>query len=96
MNYTDILISPILSEKSVAMKDANNRYCFKVNVKANKTEIKKAVEEFFKVKVTDVRTALVAGKLHRMGRNQGYRSDWKKAMVTVKEGQKIDFSALPK
>jgi len=96
MNFTEILISPILSEKSVGLKDAENRYTFKVNPKATKPEIKKAIETLFKVKVKAVRTANVTGKLHRVGRHEGYRSDWKKAMVTVQEGQKIDVTDLPK
>ena len=96
MNFTEVLISPILSEKSVQMKDAQNRYTFKVNPKANKSEIKKAVETLFKVKVTAVRTANQSGKLHKVGRYEGYRSDWKKAMVSVKAGQKIDMTDLPK
>ena len=96
MNFTDVLISPILSEKSVTMKDEQNRYCFKVNPKANKTEIKKAIETLFKVTVKAVRTANMPGKLHKVGRHEGYRSDWKKAMVTVKAGQKIDVTDLPK
>ena len=96
MNFTEVLISPILSEKSVQMKDSQNRYTFKVNPKANKSEIKKAVETLFKVKVTAVRTANQPGKLHKVGRYEGYRSDWKKAMVSVKAGQKIDMTDLPK
>ena len=96
MNFTEVLISPILSEKSVTMKDAENRYSFVVHQKATKPEIKKAIETLFKVKVEKVRTANVPGKLHRVGRHEGYRSDWKKAMVTVKAGQKIDVTDLPK
>ena len=96
MNFTEVLISPILSEKSVTMKDTQNRYSFRVNPSANKTEIKKAVEALFKVKVEAVRTANMPGKLHKVGRHEGYRSDWKKAMVTVKAGQKIDVTDLPK
>ena len=96
MNFTEVLISPILSEKSVIMKDSQNRYTFRVNPKSNKTEIKKAIETVFKVKVTAVRTANLPGKLHKVGRYEGYRSDWKKAMVTVKAGQKIDMTDLPK
>lgn len=96
MNFTEVLISPILSEKSVSLKDAENRYSFRVNPRANKTEIKKAVEALFKVKVEAVRTANMPGKLHKVGRHEGYRSDWKKAMVTVKAGQKIDVTNLPK
>jgi large subunit ribosomal protein L23 len=96
MNFTEVLIAPILSEKSVIAKDTENRYTFRVNPKANKTEIKKSIETLFKVKVTAVRTANLPGKLHRVGRHEGYRSDWKKAIVTVKAGQKIDMTDLPK
>ncbi len=96
MNFTEVLISPILSEKSVIAKDEQNRYTFRVNPAANKTEIRKAVETLFKVKVSAVRTANIPGKLHRVGRHEGYRSDWKKAIVTVKAGQKIDMTDLPK
>ncbi|OGR80992.1 MAG: 50S ribosomal protein L23 [Elusimicrobia bacterium GWC2_64_44] len=96
MNFTEVLIAPILSEKSVILKDTENRYTFRVNPKSNKTEIKKAIETLFKVKVTAVRTANLPGKLHKVGRHEGYRSDWKKAVVTVKAGQKIDMTDLPK
>lgn len=96
MNFTEVLIAPILSEKSVTLKDTENRYTFRVNPKSNKTEIKKAIETLFKVKVTAVRTANLPGKLHKVGRYEGYRSDWKKAVVTVKAGQKIDMTDLPK
>ncbi|KAF0126343.1 MAG: large subunit ribosomal protein L23 [Elusimicrobia bacterium] len=91
-----ILISPILSEKSVTQKDDENRYTFRVAVTANKTEIKKAVEELFKVKVSAVNTVKVHGKYHKVGRHEGRRSDWKKAIITVKQGQKIDVTDLPK
>jgi len=96
MNFTEVLISPILSEKSVTMKDKHNCYSFVVTPKATKPEIKKAIESLFKVKVKSVRTCTVPGKLHKVGRNEGYRSDWKKAMVTVQAGQKIDVTDLPK
>jgi large subunit ribosomal protein L23 len=91
-----ILLAPILSEKSVILRDKENRYGFKVDPTANKIEIKHAVETVFKVKVEKVRTLNVHGKMHRVGKYQGMRSDWKKAFVTVKEGQKIDLTSLPK
>ena len=96
MNFAEVLVSPILSEKSIILKDTQNRYTFRVNPKSNKSEIKKAIETLFKVKVTAVRTANLPGKLHKVGRHEGYRSDWKKAIVTVKAGQKIDMTDLPK
>ncbi|MCX5784717.1 MAG: 50S ribosomal protein L23 [Elusimicrobia bacterium] len=95
-DFTDVLITPILSEKSMMLKDKENRYSFRVNPLANKVEIKKAVEALFKVKVEAVRTANMPGKMHRVGRSEGKRSDWKKAVVTVKTGQKIDMTDLPK
>ncbi|MDQ7773692.1 MAG: 50S ribosomal protein L23 [Elusimicrobiales bacterium] len=95
-NVSGILISPILSEKSVTQKDEENRYTFKVAASANKTEIRKAVEELFKVKVSAVNTVSMHGKFHKVGRYEGRRSDWKKAIVTVKQGQKIDVTDLPK
>ncbi|HNT98328.1 MAG TPA: 50S ribosomal protein L23 [Elusimicrobiales bacterium] len=95
-NVSGILISPILSEKSVTQKDEANRYTFRVAAAANKTEIRKAVESLFKVKVSAVNTVSVRGKFHRVGRSEGRRSDWKKAIITVKQGQKIDVTDLPK
>jgi len=73
-----------------------NRYTFRVAAAANKTEIRKAVESLFKVKVSAVNTVSVRGKFHRVGRSEGRRSDWKKAIITVKQGQKIDVTDLPK
>lgn len=93
---SEVLISPVLSEKSVTAKDAQNRYTFKVRTSANKVDIRKAVETVFKVKVDKVRTMIFMGKMHKVGRYEGRRSDWKKAVVTVKPGQKIDLTDLPK
>jgi large subunit ribosomal protein L23 len=93
---SEVLVSPVLSEKSVTAKDAQNRYTFKVRTGANKVDIKQAVESLFKVKVEKVRTMIFMGKMHKVGRYEGRRSDWKKAVVTVKAGQKIDLTDLPK
>ena len=68
-----------------------NKYTFKVDKKANKIDIKQAVEAIFKVKVTDVKTMNVKGKLKRLGRYQGRTPDWKKAIVTLQEGDKIEI-----
>jgi len=73
-----------------------NKYLFWVSKSSNKIEIKRAVETVFKVNVEKVRTLIMHGKMHRVGKYQGMRSDWKKAFVTVKEGQKIDLTSLPK
>jgi len=85
-----VLKRPILTEKSLIMKEKGNRYSFEVAKESTKADVRTAVEKLFKVKVTKVCTMIVGGKLHRMGRFAGYRSDWKKAVVTLAEGQKID------
>ncbi len=87
----DIVISPLVTEKSTIQREGQNQYSFKVNRRANKIEIKEAVERLFKVKVREVKTAMMRGKVKRLGRRFGKRPDWKKAIVTVKEGDRIDF-----
>ncbi len=84
-----ILLKPIITEKSTQLKEKNREVCFQVASRANKTEIKKAVEQLFKVKVESVRTQNQVGKWRRVGRSQGQRSDWKKAYVKLKEGEKM-------
>ena len=87
----DIILKPIITEESM-MGTAFKKYTFKVAKDANKAEIAKAVEEVFGVKVASVNTVTRKGKLKRMGRNEGYTSDWKKAIVTLAEGSKtIEF-----
>jgi len=90
-NIYDVLISPLLTEKGTLMKERENKVLFKVANAANKIEIKKAVEEIFKVKVDNVSTMNFQGKKKRMGKYAGRRSDWKKAIVTLKKGEKLDF-----
>lgn len=85
----EIVIKPVVTEKSVDLMQ-ENKYCFKVAKDANKIEIKKAVEEIFKVTVTNVNTVNVHGKLKRMGRTQGKTASWKKAVVTLREGDSIE------
>jgi large subunit ribosomal protein L23 len=87
----DIIISPLVTEKSTTQREGQNQYSFRVNKKANKIEIKEAVEHLFKVKVREVRTATIRGKVKRLGRRFGKRPDWKKAVVTVNEGDRIDY-----
>ena len=91
MKQFDIIIKPLLSEKTYA-NIANKRYAFVVKKDANKTEIKNAVESLFGVKVEKVNTANVDGKLRRQGKSKGYTSDYKKAYVTLKEGNSISFN----
>lgn len=87
----DIIIKPVVTERSMEAMEAK-RYTFKVAPKANKSEIKKAVETIFGVKVKQVNTMNITGKKKRMGANVGRRSDWKKAIVTLTEDSKeIEF-----
>jgi len=78
MTHYDVIRRPIVTEKAVGKKETDNTLCFEVNCDANKVQIKAAVEKLFKVKVADVRTSILEGKLRRRGRFAGYRHDWKK------------------
>ncbi len=89
MNIQDVIRRPVVTEKGVAKKEAERTMCFEVAPDANKIQIRAAVEKLFKVKVESVRTVNNVGKLRRRGRFTGYRPDWKKAYVKLKEGQKI-------
>ena len=90
-NIYQIVKKPVITEKSNIQKDDQNQLTFDVDRQANKIEIKQAIESLFKVKVLKVRTMQMTGKTKRVGRNFGKRSDWKKAIVTVVEGQSIEF-----
>jgi large subunit ribosomal protein L23 len=84
-----ILQKPLITEKSVGMRERNSTLCFRVDPRATKVEIKEAVQKVFKVKVDSVHTALFAGKMRRRGRSVGYRPDWKKAYVKLRAGEKV-------
>ncbi|OGP64138.1 MAG: 50S ribosomal protein L23 [Deltaproteobacteria bacterium RBG_13_47_9] len=86
-----IIRRPLITEKSTRQKEESHQYVFEVQREANKTEIEQAVERLFKVKVLQVRTCNILGKVKRLGKRQGKRPDWKKAIVTLKEGDRIDF-----
>jgi large subunit ribosomal protein L23 len=86
-----VIRKPLVTEKSTQQKETTNQYAFEVDRKANKVEIESAIERLFKVKVVGIRTSNVLGKMKRMGRKYGKRPDWKKAIVTLKEGDRIDF-----
>jgi large subunit ribosomal protein L23 len=86
-----IIRRPMVTEKSTRQKEEARQYVFEVHRDANKIEIQSAVERLFKVKVLQVRTSNVLGKVKRLGRRTGKRPDWKKAVVTLKEGDRIDF-----
>ena len=86
---------PVITEKTTVLKEANNRYVFRVDLRANKRQIKEAIEQLFEVKVLDVRTAVFRGKptvvMNKSGRFAGMKSNWKKAYVTLAPDQSIDL-----
>jgi len=86
-----IIAAPVITEKGTFVNEIGNQVVFQVRPDANKLEIKHAVERLFKVKVLKVRTSNVLGKIRRVGRASGRRPNWKKAYVTLGEGQRIDF-----
>ncbi len=86
-----VIKGPWITEKSNWKKEAANQVCFIVDKGANKIDIKEAVESVFKTKVQAVRVMVNPGKKRRVGRSVGYRSDWKKAIVTLKPGERIEF-----
>lgn len=88
MDARDIILKPLISEKAVAQMN-DGKYAFKVRLDANKTQIKDAIETIFNVTVTGVNTMRAHGKVRRVGKFQGRRSDWKKAVVQLKEGDSI-------
>lgn len=89
MTLHDVIKRPLVTEKGVGMKESERTLTFEVAPTANKIQIKSAVERLFKVKVEDVRTSNFEGKIRRRGRFSGYRSDWKKAYVKLRAGEKI-------
>jgi large subunit ribosomal protein L23 len=92
MNANEIIRRPLVTEKSTLLRETGNIIAFEVSPKANKIQVKKAVEELFKVKVEEVRLFNVRGKVKRMGRYEGKRRDWRKAYVRLKAGEKApDF-----
>ncbi len=97
MKLSDVLVKPILTEKANAQQEKLRRYAFRVDRRANKLEIKKAVEDFYGVNVVDVNTVVVPGKnktrFTKAGYVQGRKPSFKKALVTVAEGETIDLYA---
>lgn len=91
MRLNLVLKSPLITEKSSSKQADANQYFFKVDPKATKYDIREAVEKVFKVKVTEVRTMNIMGKKKRVGRSTGRTASWKKAMVTLREGDRIEF-----
>jgi large subunit ribosomal protein L23 len=90
-NIYSIIRIPRITEKGTRLKEGDNVLTFEVRKDANKVQVRKAIEGIFKVKVADVTTVNYAGKRKRTGMREGRRSDWKKAYVTLKPGEKIDI-----
>ena len=91
MNVYDVLRAPRMSEKTLSLKEEVNQFAFEVDPRANKIQIKESVEKSFKVSVLKVRTMNVRGKKKRLGRTEGRKSSWKKALVTLKVGESIEY-----
>ena len=91
MNVFDVIREPKLTEKSLSLKEEVNQFAFSVDPKANKIQIKESIEKSFKVSVLKIRTMNVRGDKKKLGRHEGYKSSWKKALVTLKEGETIEF-----
>ena len=91
MTIYEVIKRPLVTEKGVTKKESERTLCFEVAPDANKVQVRKAVEGIYKVKVADVTTVKNAGKTKRLGQRVGRRSDWKKAYVTLKPGEKIDI-----
>ena len=91
MIATEVVQGPVITEKGTLVNEQGNQVIFRVHPRANKVEIRKAIETLFKVRVEKVRTSRQLGKLRRVGKHMGRRPDWKKAYVTLAEGQRIDF-----
>lgn len=84
-----IIVRPVITEKSTWLKEKNREVCFEVDPRANKSEIKKAAEQLFKIKVERVRIQNKRGKKRKVGRSEGKKKDWKKAYIKLKEGEKM-------
>ena len=89
MKLTDVIRRPLITEKTSILREDGRTLVFHVHVNANKTEIKNAIEKLFGSKVETIRTVIAHGKEKRQGRFAGHRSDWKKAYVRLREGQKL-------
>ncbi len=93
LRLSNLIVSPLVTEKSTQASEIGNFFVFKVKPEANKSEIKKAIELMFGVEVISVRVANIKGKTKRFGKNIGKRSDWKKAYVKLPEGQNLDMAS---
>jgi large subunit ribosomal protein L23 len=90
-DFSWVFKSPIITEKTVELKNRENKYTFEVDEQANKLQIAQAAEKLFGVKVIKVNTAIISGKRRRVRMSIGRTSDWKKAIITLQKGEKLDF-----
>ncbi len=91
MQPDQVVLGPLTTEKADRLQETRNTYCFRVHPSANKVEIRQSIERLFEVRVTGVRTANRLGKMKRWGRFRGPRPSWKKAFVTLREGDSIEI-----
>lgn len=91
MELKDILVRPVITEKSTTTLGSDRTYAFEVGLDANKRQVKRAIESFYGVQVESVRTLIVRGKVKRFGRHFGKRKNWKKAYVTLTDGNSINI-----
>ena len=91
MNQHDIILRPVNTEKTTNQKEMHNQVTFEVDRRANRIEIGRAIEKVFNVKVASIKTMQIKGKVKRRGKTLGKRKDWKKAIVTLSPGERIDF-----
>jgi large subunit ribosomal protein L23 len=91
MELYEVIKKPLVTEKATLQKEKNNQICLRVDRRANKVEIRQAVERLFKTQVIEVKTLNILGKKRRVGKKQGKRSDWKKAIVRLAPGKSIEF-----
>lgn len=88
----ELLIAPVITEKGTVLQEKHNQYLFRVHARANKIQVREAIEKIFKVHVAGVRTVNVHGKMRRIGRVQGRKPSWKKAIITLQEGETIELA----
>jgi len=91
LKFEEVVLRPIVTEKTLRAAERENAYTFEVAMAANKVQIRRAIEHLFEVAVTGVRTHRYIGKQRRMGRSVGTTGNWKKAVIRLKEGDSIDF-----
>jgi len=91
MIHHDVIIRPVTTEKTTIQKDASNKFTFEIDRRANRIQVRQAVENIFGVRVSAVKTMHIRGKFKRRGRILGKRKDWKKAIVTLMPGERIEF-----